>query len=158
MADSKGITAVVIGGVIAGVFGLLTSSIWGPPICRAVGVCDEPLPPPRSVAPPTSAPIGPIDFTFPPNAETNIFLSETSGPAGSAFKVSGEGFQAGETVIITMSTTEIGRTTASPAGTFSSVEVTVPSKFGVFAPNQFYVTARGNASIRFATAPFTVSG
>lgn len=152
MADSKGIAAVLV----AGVFGLLTSSIWGPPICRAVGVCDESSPGP-AVAP-TRAPVGPVDFTFPPNLETNIFLSETSGPAGSAFKVSGEGFQAGETVIITMSTTEIGRTTASPAGTFSGVEVTVPSKFGVFAPNQFNVTARGNASIKFASAPFTVSG
>jgi hypothetical protein len=156
MADTKGIAAVFI----AGVFGVITSPIWGPSICRAVGVCRDPGPTPTPGPAQTITQV-PSTFTpisFPPNTETNIFLSQTSGPAGSTFKVSGEGFQPGETVIITMQTTEIGRTTASSSGSFSSVEVAVPKELGVFAPNQFDVVARGNAGLKFATAPFTVSG
>lgn len=73
-------------------------------------------------------------------------------------KVSGEGFQPGESIVISMHTTQIGTTTASPAGTFSGVEVTVPNEFGVFAPQQFFVIANGKSSIKAARAPFTVSG
>ena len=133
--------------IVVALIGLIASPVWGPPLCRAVGVCEADGNGPT----PT---VGP----FIPNAETNIFLSETSGPTGSKLKVSGEGFQPGETIVISMHTTQVGTTTASPAGTFSSVEITVPDEFGVFAPRQFDVIARGKASIRFASAPFTVSG
>jgi hypothetical protein len=141
--------------IAVAVIGFIASPVWGPPLCRAIGVCDEEAPAggggngPTVTVPP---------FSFPPNVETNIFLSETSGPAGSTLKVSGEGFQPGETIIITMHTTQVGTTTASSAGTFSSVEITVPEQFGVFAPKQYSVTARGNASVKWAMAPFTVSG
>jgi hypothetical protein len=133
--------------IVVALIGLIASPVWGPPLCRAVGVCEDggngPAPTP-----------GP----FIPSAETNIFLSETSGPTGSKLKVSGEGFQPGETIVISMHTTQIGTTTASPAGSFSGVEVTVPEEFGVFAPQQFFVIANGKSSIRAARAPFTVSG
>ena len=141
--------------MVGGIFAILTSSIWGPPICRAVNVCDE-LPTPGQS--PTATQPPPPTFTFTPPTETNVFLSQTSGPAGSPFRVSGEGFQPGETVIISMHTTEMGRTTASAAGSFSGVEVTVPAELGVFAPQQFDVIARGQSSIKSARAPFTVSG
>jgi len=150
VADSKSLAVVVVGGI----FAVLTSSIWGPPICRAVNVCEDT---PASQTTTTTQPPPPT-FTFVPPTETNVFLSLTSGPTGTPFKVSGEGFLPGETVIISMHTTEIGRTTASGAGSFSGVEVTVPEEYGVFAPQQFDVIARGQSSIKSARAPFTVSG
>lgn len=139
--------------IAVAVIGFVASPVWGPPLCRAIGVCEAEAPggggSPNVTAPP---------FTFPPSGETNIFLSETSGPTGSKLKVSGEGFQPGETIVIRMHTTQVGTTTASPTGTFSSVEITVPDEFGVFAPQQFSVIATGKASIKSARAPFTVSG
>lgn len=140
--------------IAVAVIGFVASPVWGPPLCRAIGVCEAEPPAGGGSGPTVTVP----PLTFPPNTETNIFLSETSGPTGSKLKVSGEGFQAGETIVITMHTTQVGTTTASPTGTFSSVEITVPDEFGVFAPQQFSVTARGKASIKFASAPFTVSG
>jgi hypothetical protein len=133
--------------IAVALIGLVASPVWGPPLCRAVGVCED-------------GGNGPVPTVRPfnPSAETNIFLSETSGPTGSKLKVSGEGFQAGETIVISMHTTQVGTTTASPAGTFSGVEITVPEEFGVFAPQQFFVIANGKSSIRAARAPFTVSG
>jgi hypothetical protein len=156
MADGGGkLSVVIVGGVLA----LLASNAWGPAICQAVGVCSKPG---QTTAPLPASTTGPVpNFTIPPLppvAETSIFLSKTSGPAGSQFKVSGEGFQAAETIVIRMSTTEIGRTTASEAGKFSGVEVTVPENLGVFAGTHFTVTATGSSSIRFADAPFVVSG
>ena len=140
--------------IAVAVIGFIASPVWGPPLCRAIGVCEADTPAGGGAGPtPTVQPV-----PNPPNVETNIFLSETSGPAGSTLKVSGEGFQPGETIVITMHTTQVGTTTASPAGKFSSVEITVPEKFGVFAGTQYNVTARGKASIKWAMAPFTVSG
>ncbi len=141
--------------IAVALIGFIASPVWGPPLCRAIGVCEEEAP----VSPGGNGLTVSIPpFSLPSNVETNIFLSETSGPAGSTLKVSGEGFQPGETIVFTMATTQVGTTTASAAGKFSSVEITVPEKFGVFAGMQYNVTARGKASIKWATAPFTVSG
>ncbi len=139
--------------IAVALIGLVASPVWGPPLCRAVGVCEAEAPGGGS-----GPAITPPQFSFPADVETNIFLSETSGPTGSKLKVSGEGFQAGETVVISMHTTQVGTTTASSAGAFSGVEITVPEEFGVFAPQQFFVIANGKSSIRSARAPFTVSG
>jgi hypothetical protein len=57
-----------------------------------------------------------------------------------------------------VSTTEVGRTNAGPNGSFSSVEITVPEQYRKFAPQQFYVVADGQSSIKSARAPFMVSG
>ena len=139
--------------IAVAVIGFIASPVWGPPLCRAIGVCEPEAGGGGNGPTPTVQPL-----PNPPNVETNIFLSETSGPAGSKLKISGEGFQPGETIIITMHTTQVGTTTASQSGTFSSVEITVPEQFSVFAPKQYSVTARGNASVKWAMAPFTVSG
>ena len=88
-----------------------------------------------------------LDVTIPRGADT-----------GTRVKVSGQGFGAGETVVISFHTTEVGRTTANGAGSFSGVEITVPEEFGVFAPSQFFVIAHGESTIKSARAPFTVSG
>jgi hypothetical protein len=137
--------------IAVAVIGLISSPVWGPPICRAVGICGpDPVSPPGPG--PTLAP-GPFQ-----GGETSIFLSLTSGPVGSTVKVSGQGFGAGETVVISFHTNEVGRTTANGAGSFSGVEITVPEEFGVFAPSQFFVIARGEQTIKSGRAPFTVSG
>jgi hypothetical protein len=87
-----------------------------------------------------------------------VFLSKESGPGGATMNVSGEGFAGGERVEISMQTIQLAMTTANDAGGFSNVAVTVPERLSVFAPAQFEVTARGLRSLRFASAPFTVSG
>lgn len=88
----------------------------------------------------------------------SVFLSRDSGPGGATVQVSGEGFAAGEPVVITFHTEEIGTTTASDQGRFSNVTVTIPQSFSEFAPQQFFVHANGRSSIKSARAPFTISG
>ena len=134
--------------IVVAIIGLASSTVWGPPICRAIGVCSEP----------TETPGGTFPSLNPDHGPAHLFLSQTSGPAGSSIKVSGDGFAAGEEVVLRFHTTEMGRTTASSNGSFSSVEVTVPLEYGQFAPQQFYVIADGESSIKSARAPFTVSG
>jgi len=149
--------------LVVAVIGFISSPVWGPPICQAVGVCERESPAP-SQGPsqsPSSAQPSPVFPSFslgPIGTETSIFLSLTGGPAGSQVKVSGEGFAPGETVVLRFHTSEVGTTVANEAGSFSSVEVTVPQEYAVFAPQQFQVIATGKLSVRSARAPFTVSG
>jgi hypothetical protein len=88
----------------------------------------------------------------------NLYASKTSGPAGSKVTLSGDGFKAGEEVVFSMQTIEVGRTTADQTGAFKSVEVTVPQQLGKFPGAQFAFAADGRTSIKHATAPFVVSG
>jgi hypothetical protein len=88
----------------------------------------------------------------------DIFLSKTSGPAGTVVNVSGEDFAPGEQVVIGFHTGEIGRTNADGSGQFKNVAVTIPDSFSVFAPQKFDIVARGRSSIKSAHAPFTLSG
>jgi len=90
--------------------------------------------------------------------EAQIFLSVTSGPAGSNIKISGEGFAPNERIVFNFHTTEIGDTHAGPNGSFSGVEVPVPDEYRKFAPKQFYVFAIGQSSNRSPSAKFMVSG
>lgn len=152
MSNGDGVSLKVIGWLVTitvAVIGLASSSVWGPPICRAVGVCDD-APAPT---------IGPDDSFFPgPGEPAAVFLSLTGGPAGSTVRVSGTGFQPGETVTIRFHTDQVASTVASEAGAFTSVEITVPESYGAFAGVQFNVIASGESSIKSARAPFTVSG
>jgi hypothetical protein len=130
------------------VVGFISSPVWGPPICRAIGVCgDEPA---STTGPGPSLP----GFGDP----AAVFLSLTGGPAGSIVRVSGTGFQPGETVTIRFHTDQVASTVASESGAFTSVEITVPASYGAFAGVQFNVFASGESSIKSAQAPFTVSG
>lgn len=140
--------------IVVALIGLASSTVWGPPICRAIGVCTEPEP--TKTPGDTTPSFGFPSFELPGPA--SIFLSLTSGPAGSPVKVSGEGFAGGEEVVIRFHTTEVGRTTASSNGTFTSVEVIVPLQYADFAGQQFSVVATGRSSIKSARSPFTVSG
>ncbi len=106
-----------------------------------------------TVAPTITAPN--IDDFFSP---ASVFLSRDSGPGGTTVNVSGEGFQAGERVVIRFHTEEIGSTTANDAGSFSNVAVEIPDSFSQFAPKQFKIVAGGQSSIKSADAPFTLSG
>jgi hypothetical protein len=88
----------------------------------------------------------------------SVFLSRDSGPGGTTVNVSGEGYSASEQVVIRFHTEQIGTTTANDQGSFSNVEVTIPTSFSQFAPQQFDVVASGEQSLRTATAPFVITG
>ena len=88
----------------------------------------------------------------------HVFLDRDSGPGGTVVLVSGEGFAPGERIVITIQTQQIGSPTASGDGKFANVAVTIPESLSVFAPAQFSLIARGEESLRFAEAPFTISG
>ena len=88
----------------------------------------------------------------------NIYLSSTGGPAGSTVSVSGNGFSAGEQVIIRFHVEEVARTTADANGGFTGVQFKVPASYGNFPGQQFSVVAEGQSSIKSATAPYTVGG
>jgi hypothetical protein len=159
MSRQRGSSAAGWAAILVALIGFVSSPVWGPPICQAIGVCKPtPTPAPVPTGPPggggqTINPLPSFDFT-----PASIFLSQTNGPAGGTVKVSGEGFQAGEVVIIRFHTDEIARPRANANGTFSSVEVTVPVSYGKFAPQQFDVVATGQSSIKSARAPYMVSG
>ena len=88
----------------------------------------------------------------------SVFLNRDSGPGGSTVRVSGEGYEPGERVVIFFHTEQIGSTTASDQGKFANVAVTIPTSFSEFAPQQFFIRARGESSLREPTAPFTITG
>src|SRR6266508_5286064 len=99
--------------------------------------------------------------TFPPlngGGSAAVFLSKESGPGGATVNVSGQGFAAGETIDIRFHTESVATTTADPGGRFANVQITIPTSFSQFAPQQFMVIATGRSSIRSAQAPFTTSG
>lgn len=87
-----------------------------------------------------------------------VFLNRDSGAGGTTVLVSGEGFEPGERVVLRFHTEQIGSTTASDAGSFANVAVTIPTSFGDFAPQQFEIIAEGDDSIRSARAPFQLTG
>jgi hypothetical protein len=93
-----------------------------------------------------------------PTEPAQLFLNRDSGPGGTTIVVSGRGFVGGERVVLSFHTQQIGSTNASESGAFSNVSVTIPSQFSQFAPQQFDVIARGERSIKSASAPFTISG
>jgi hypothetical protein len=109
-----------------------------------------------------TGPVGPTGPAFPDLGDiakpANLYASKTSGPAGSTVLLSGNGFKAGEEVVFSMQTEEVGRTTADSAGAFTSVSVKVPLDLGKFPGTQFSFSADGRTSIKHATAPFVVSG
>jgi len=95
---------------------------------------------------------------YDPIKPANLYANKTSGPAGSAVLLSGDGFKPGEEIVFSMQATEVGRTNADATGAFKSVSVTVPKSFGDFPGRQFQFSANGRESIKHASANFVVSG
>ena len=95
---------------------------------------------------------------FDPTKPANLYANKTSGPAGSAVLLSGDGFKPGEEIVFSMQATDVGRTKADTTGAFKSVSVTVPTFLGNFPGTQFQFSANGRESIKHATADFVVSG
>ena len=54
-------------------------------------------------------------------AGASMTLSATYGPPTTKIGVKGTGFKRGETTILTFDTTQVGKTTASTTGTFSTI-------------------------------------
>ena len=89
---------------------------------------------------------------------TSISLSASRGAGGARVAVSGEGFAAGERVVLRFDTEEVARTAADAHGRFVRVVVTVPDGYGAFAPAAFTVTATGLSSTRSSDAAFDLVG
>ena len=92
------------------------------------------------------------------SGSASIFLSALSGPGGSEVRVSGEGYDPNEEVVIRFHTTEVARTRASAEGKFSNVPIVIPRDYVIFAPHQYDVVATGRESIKSADAAYTISG
>lgn len=104
---------------------------------------------------------GPVQMPAPQvplSTRAQIFLSETSIPAGQNVNVSGKGFQANENIVIRVQTYEVGSTEVGDDGAFSNVAVAIPEELSKVAPARFSVTATGQNSVRSATKQITVSG
>jgi hypothetical protein len=113
----------------------------GAPPATSAGRSPTPPPPPPPVVP----------------VETTITLSRSSGPAGTVLQVSGVGFPAGRTVVLSFHTDEVGRTTTDSGGAFTGVSITVPNSYGQFAPAQFFVGANTVVCCLHAQAPFNIT-
>jgi hypothetical protein len=160
MSREKGgaaVAAAVIGGVATIVAAIITVSAATPgrsKATRTVAPTTSNAPPAPRPTPPTSNAPRPVA----PPAETAIFLSKESAPGGATVKVSGRGFDPGETVVIRVHTEQVATTNADGGGQFDNVAITVPTSLSVFAPHQFSVVATGQSSVHSASAPLTVSG
>ena len=81
-----------------------------------------------------------------------VQVAPASGPPGSTFTVTGNGFSPGETVAITLSPSQLSPGLADGSGHFDQVE-TVPS-----LPAQTYtVAAKGGLSFVSVTSQFKVT-
>ena len=90
--------------------------------------------------------------------QTSISLSASRGAGGARVAVSGEGFAAGERVVLRFDDDEVERTTADAQGRFAEITMTVPDGYGAFAPAAFTITATGLTSARSSDATFELIG
>jgi hypothetical protein len=149
----RGSTTAAVLGVVAAFLGLVTAVLGLVPSLRpwqadggsttAVTRSDVTLP--------TS---DPGDLRTP----ASVYLSKESGPGGASVKVSGENYAPRERVEIRFGAEVVGRPTTNEQGKFSNVAVEVPTSLSRFAPFQVEVVATGKTSIKWATAPFQVTG
>ncbi len=72
--------------------------------------------------------------------------------------MSGENYAPSEDVEIRFGGEVVGRPTTNKQGKFSNVAVEVPTSLSPFAPFQVEVVPTGKTSIKWATAPFKVTG
>jgi hypothetical protein len=88
----------------------------------------------------------------------SVYVSKESGPGGASVKVSGENYAPRERVEIRFGGEVVGSPTTNEQGKFSNVAVEVPASLSQFAPFQVEVVATGKTSIKWATAPFQITG
>lgn len=86
--------------------------------------------------------------------EPKLELSKGSGPPGTRLRVTGSGFQAGETVRIEFHTETMKDVQANTEGVFREIPVEIPADWAF--TGQFDITAEGLQSIRDASQPFRV--
>jgi hypothetical protein len=149
VAAAIGAFATLGAAFIAGFF-LLASARTGPP---------GPTSTVPTTAPNSSGIDDGLDDLFDElSASTAVYLSLDNGPTGSTVRVSGEGFQADERIVLRFHTDQIGTTQANNVGGFSNVSVEIPPGYANFAPHQFSLVATGQSSAKSASAPFTLTG
>ena len=105
---------------------------------------------PTAAASPTTVPTATPATTSVPNA--SLSLSTASGVPGASITANGGGFQAGETVDVTLNGQDVGSPTVNTGGTFS-LSFTVPQ----LVAGQYGVLATGLTSARTAATSFTVN-
>jgi hypothetical protein len=132
-------------GIVAGigVIGTIVAILVG---LKELGVL------PGSTSAPTSQPSF-AAFTPAAQATAEITLSQGTAPRGATITVYGSGFLPRELVEIRIHVTTVGDATAGADGKFTQ-NVVVPAS----APPPGFptnVTAQGNTSLRWATAPFS---
>ena len=151
--NERGSTAAVLG-VVTAVVGLLTAVLGLVPSLRPWQTEGGPTTP--ALEHPSTSPStnDPGDLRTP----ASVYLSKESGPGGATVKVSGENYAAKERVEISFGGEVVGRPTTNDQGKFSNVAVEVPESLSHFAPFQVEVVATGKTSIKWATAPFQVTG
>lgn len=89
---------------------------------------------------------------------TSVVLTSQRGVAGSRLRLSGEGFEAGERVVIRFDAFEMALVTANGRGHLDDVVVVVPADVAAFAPASFTISATGISSSRGAEATFHLTG
>jgi CHAT domain len=87
----------------------------------------------------------------------SITLSANGGRAGSQVSVSGDGFQANETVELSVGAIEVDQTRADGSGSFQNFQITIPEFYANFpsgTPTQ--IIASGTSSQKSDSAPYTL--
>jgi hypothetical protein len=161
VGDNRGITIMVaLISAVATILGaLIASGRWAPPFLERTQ--ETPVPSPDVTLPSIQPPgikLPSVQLPLLKDEAAAIVLSRESGPGGATVKVSGEGFAAGERVVIRFDTKQVGSTRTNDQGRFANVAVTVPESFSQFAAQKFIIAATGESSRRAAEAPFTISG
>jgi hypothetical protein len=90
-----------------------------------------------------------------PGGPAAVYLNRDSGAPGTAVRVSGKGFAAGESVTVRFHTEVVGHTETDGQGTFDSVRVEVPEDWRF--TGQFSFLASGESSLRSAQREFRVT-
>ncbi len=87
--------------------------------------------------------------------EQVMTLSRTSGPPGTMLTVSGSGFAADELVELSFSTDTLTKVRADAGGSFSSIEIQIPSDWRF--KGQVDIRATGDTCLQTVREPFQVT-
>jgi outer membrane protein assembly factor BamB len=98
--------------------------------------------------------VQPTFVVQPSLTEPTITPSATFVAPGASFNVSGNAFEAGETVVYTLQGTTVGSAQANPQGQVPSIPITIPLGDAFGLTN---LTATGQASGDITTAPITIT-
>jgi hypothetical protein len=141
-----------VGKWVAGILAAVITAVLSAVLIHRFTAPDEPETPPvasSSASDSASAPSPKL------GGPAKIYLNRDSGPAGTHLRVSGQGFDSGEEVVIRFHTETVAHTAADEQGGFADVSVRVPTDWKF--TGQFGFVATGESSIKSATREFRVT-